>query len=204
MELPRWHQHWAPEDLFYLVSEGGTHSLGGLAVEAGHLTSNKLSRAGQWETIGFNSFFPATPAVFASVLTYNGVDAVTTRIRDLDPAQFALAMDEQEAKSDGHIDETLGWIAIGKGTATTSEGRKVQVFTRQLGDQATAIQYPAATSARFPVVVSDVDSTAGGDPVFLRYINPTDLQIELRLGEERSADAETTHVLEDVGVFVGE
>ena len=53
-------------------------------------------------------------------------------------------------------------------------------------------------------MVTDVDSTYGADPVFLRYVNPTNLQIELKLEEERSADAETSHVLEDVGVFVGE
>ena len=114
-------------------------------------------------------------------------------------------MDEQERQERRPSRrDASGWIAIGRGAATTSEGRKVQVFTRQLSDQATAISYPSATSDRFPVVVGDVDSTAGGDPVFLRYINPTDLQIELRLGEEQSADTETTHVLEDVGVFVGE
>ena len=137
-------------------------------------------------------------------MTYQGADAVTTRIRDLDPTQFALAMDEQESKSDGHVNETLGWIAIAPGTGTTSEGRKLQVFFHQLSDQLTAIQYPAVTSHRYPTVVTDVDSTYGGDPVFLRYVNPTNLQIELKLEEERSADSETSHVLEDVGVFVGE
>ena len=197
-------KHWAPEDLFYLVSEAGSHQLGGLDVEADHRVSSKLGRAGQWETIPFNTVFPDTPAVFASVMTYQGADTVTTRLRDLDPSKFALAMDEQESKSDGHVNETLGWIAIKPGRATTSDGRKLQVFFHQLSDQLTAITYPSATSARFPVVVSDVDSTFGGDPVFLRYVNPTDLQIELKLGEEQSADDETGHVLEEVGVFVGE
>ena len=116
--------HWAPEALFYLVSEAGRHSLAGLSVEADHLATSKLGRAGQWETIPFNTVFLDTPAVFASVMTYQGADAVTTRIRDLDPTQFALAMDEQESKSDGHVNETLGWIAIEPGTGTTSEGRK--------------------------------------------------------------------------------
>jgi hypothetical protein len=201
--------HGAREDLFYLVSEAGSYQLGGLDVEADELTSNKLGRAGQWETISLGSLFPRDPAVFASVMSTNGADAVTTRIRNLepaqfDPAQFELAMDEQESKSDGHATETLGWIAIERGTATTSEGRKLQVFFKQLNDQRTAVVYPKDTSHRYPTVVTDVDSTDGADPVVLRYVNPTNLQIELKLEEEKSKDSETSHALEDVGIFVGE
>ena len=45
---------------------------------------------------------------------------------------FEIAMDEQESKSDGHIDEKLGWIAIQQGAGTTSEGRKIATFFDQL------------------------------------------------------------------------
>jgi hypothetical protein len=196
--------HGAREDLFYLVSEAGSYQLGGLDIEADRLTTNKLGRAGQWEPISLDSLFFTDPAVFASVMSYNGADAVTTRIRNLAPTGFELAMDEQESKSDGHANETLGWIAIEQGSATTAEGRKLQVFFKQLNDQRTVVPYPAATAHRYPTAITDVDSTYGADPVVLRYVNPTNLQIELRLEEEKSKDAETSHALEDVGVLVGE
>jgi hypothetical protein len=194
----------APEDLFYLVSEAGEHALGGLAIEADSLVTNKLGRAGQWESIPFSTFYTSTPSVFASVLTYNGTDTVTTRIRNLDPATFELAMDEQESKSDGHTNETLGWIAIETGSTTTSEGRKLQVFFDQIDHNVTIVAYPSATSHRTPTVLGDIDSTFGGDPVFLRYTDPTHAQIKLKLTEEQSKDTETAHVREDVGVFVAE
>jgi UDP-glucose 4-epimerase len=52
--------------------------------------------------------------------------------------------------------------------------------------------------------LGDVDSSDDMDAVSLRYANPANAQIELGLSEEQSTDTETGHVLEDVGVFVGE
>jgi hypothetical protein len=125
-------------------------------------------------------------------------------MRGLDAGGFELAMDEQESKADGHADEVLGWIAIETGSASTSDGRKLQVFFDQIDHNLTAVPYLSATTHRGPTVIGDVDSTYGGDPVFLRYANPTPTQIDLKLSEEQSKDLETSHVLEDVGVFVGE
>ena len=193
-----------PEELFYLVSEAGEHRLGGLTVEADLLVTNKLGRAGQWESLPFNALFKTDPAVLASVMTYHGADTVTTRIRNLDISGFELAMDEQENKTDGHINETLGWIAIQSGSGTTSEGRKLEAFFEPIDHNLTPLIYPSATTHRHPTVVGDVDSTNGGDPVFLRYAIPSSAQIKLKLTEERSADTETAHALEDVGLFVAE
>jgi hypothetical protein len=192
------------EDVFYLVSEAGQHSLGGLAVEADWLQTNRLGRGGQWESVSFNHLFMIDPVVLTSVMTYNGGDTVTTRVRGLDLDGFQLAMDEQESKADGHVGETLGWIAIKPGTVTTSDGRALDVFFTSLDHQLTAIPYAGATPHRYPSVIADIDSTYGADPVFLRYANPTNSQITLKLAEEQSQDAETDHVLEDVGVFTGE
>lgn len=197
-------KHWLAEDIFYVVSEAGEQNLGGLSVEADWLTTSKVGRAGQWEDIPFNTLFMAKPVVLSSVMSANGADTVTTRVADLDPGGFSLAMDEQESKVDGHTIETLGWIAIEPGIATTSEGRSLWVASRRISSHPTTISYPAATGQRFPTVVSDVDSTNGLDPAFLRFANPTSVQIELKLAEEQSKDRETGHVPEEVGVFVGE
>jgi len=193
------------EDVFYMVSEAGVHSLGGLTVEADWLISNRLGRAGQWENVGFDASYGVNaPVVLASVMTYNGSDTVTTRIRNLDFSGFDLAMDEQESKADGHVNETVGWIAIQAGNSMTVEGRRVDVFSDTIDHVLTPVPYTTGTSHRHPTVVGDVNSTVGGDPVSLRYANPTNVQIQLKLAEEQSADAETGHVMENVGVFLGE
>jgi len=200
--LDCWH---IPEDVFYFVSEAGAHSLGGLTLEADWLISDRLGRAGHWEGIEFDASFGVNaPVVLASVMTYNGVDAVTTRIRNLDFSGFALAMDEQESKADGHINEMLGWIAIKAGIGTTAEGRRIDVFFDSVDHVLTPVPYTNTTSHRHPTVVGDVNSTRGTDPVSLRYAYPTNAEIQLKLAEEESADTETDHVVEDVRVFVGE
>jgi hypothetical protein len=190
------------EDVFYLVSEAGQHTLEGLAVEANSLQTDKLGRAGEWESIIFDYLFMNDPIVLSSVMTYNGGDTVTTRIRGLGLGGFQLAMDEQESKSDGHVVESLGWIAIEPGTVTTSDGRALDVFFTSLDQQLSAVPYATATPHRFPSVIADIDSTYGADPVFLRYGKPANTQITLKLAEEQSLDAETDHVAEDIGVFV--
>jgi hypothetical protein len=57
---------------------------------------------------------------------------------------------------------------------------------------------------RFPVVVSDMVSTYGGDPGFLRYQNLGPSSIDLFIQEEASADTEMGHIMEDVSLFVAE
>jgi hypothetical protein len=198
--LDGWHTQ---EDVFYLVSEAGEHSLGGLRVTADSLTSNRLGRAGQWQGISFTPDFAGDPVVLASVMTSYGGDAVTTRIRDLDFSGFALAMDEQESKADGHVDEILAWIAIEADAGTTAEGRKIEAFFEAINHVLTPIPF-TSTTHRYPTVVGAVDSTFGADPVSLRYLGPTSTEIELKLTEEQSQDTETDHAAEDVGVFVGE
>jgi PhoPQ-activated pathogenicity-related protein len=192
------------EDIFYLVSEAGQHSLGGLAVEADWLKTSKLGLAGQWEGVIFNSLFLSDPVLISSVMTYQGGDTVTTRIRNLDASGFNVAMDEQESKNDGHIEETLGWIAIEAGGTVTADGRRLDAFFTQIDHNLTSVPFGVPSAHRYPSVIGDIDSSHGMDPVFLRYANPTNAKIDFKLTEEQSMDTETSHAIEDVGVFVGE
>jgi hypothetical protein len=192
------------EDIFYLVSEAGQHSLGGLAVEADRLKTSKLGLAGQWEGVIFNSLFLSDPVLISSVMTYQGGDTVTTRIRNLDALGFNVAMDEQESKNDGHIEETLGWIAIEAGGTVTADGRRLDAFFTQIDHNLTSVPFGVPSAHRYPSVIGDIDSSHGMDPVFLRYANPTNAKIDFKLTEEQSMDTETSHAIEDVGVFVGE
>ena len=185
-------------------------TLGELTVEADWLDTNAMGRDDRWAGVSFTTTFdepPAVPAVFASVMSYAGSDAVTTRIQNLDTLGFDLAMDEQKNKDPWHVSETLGWIAIQQGSTSTAEGRKVQVFATGLNDELTAVSYPSTTSHRHPTVVGDVDTTYEADPVFLRYASPTNAQIQLKLTEDNSDGSGTVHdplEPEAVGIFVGE
>ena len=83
----------------------------------------------------------------------------------------ALTMDEEEAKNDGHTTETLGWIAIKRGTGNTADNRSVVVLSSSTNHIPTQISFGQSMARRFPVVVSDMITTYGSDPGFLRYQN---------------------------------
>ncbi len=194
-----------PEQVFYLVADSGVQSMAGLTVEAHKTDTNALSRAGQWQTANFGAAFSSSPAVFSAVETFNGADAVTTRLRNISSSGFQIAMDEQESKNDGHVSETLGWIAIAHGSGVTSDGRRIITATVDgISHVPTVVPFGTTLTRRHPVVVGEVATTRGQDPVFLRYRNPTASRIELYLQEEQSIDAEMSHVAEKASVFVAE
>jgi hypothetical protein len=196
-------RHWLAEDVFYVVGEAGVHTAGNLGVQAGRLASDRLVSEGRWEPVDFPSPFAAAPVVLASVLTGNGADAVTTRIRGLRFDGFELAMEEQESKRDGHIAETLGWVAVQTGS-TAIDGRTLEAFFDTADHRPTTIPYSRATDHRFLTVVADIDTGDGLDPAALRYADPTSTGITLWLEEETSGDAEVEHLLEKLGVLAGE
>ncbi|NOR05888.1 MAG: hypothetical protein GQ575_06235, partial [Deltaproteobacteria bacterium] len=104
----------------------------------------------------------------------------------------------------GHTTETIGWIAIEKGTGNTSDNRSVVVLSGSTSHIPTQINFGQSMARRFPVVVSDMVTTYGSDPGFLRYQNLLPSSIDLFIQEEASLDAEMNHVLENVSLFVAE
>jgi hypothetical protein len=191
------------ERVFYMVVEAGKRSVAGLTVEARKLNTSKLLADG-WEPITFSASFSQTPNIFTSVQTCNGGDPVTTRLSDCTIAGFDLTMDEEEAKNDGHTTETISWIAIEKGTGKTNDNRSVVVLSDSTSHIPTQIDFGQSMARRFPVVVSDMITTYGADPGFLRYQNLGPGSIDLFIQEEASADAEMNHTTENVSLFVAE
>ncbi|MBA7694070.1 hypothetical protein ES703_102672 [subsurface metagenome] len=196
-----WH---IQERVFYMVVEAGERSVAGLTVEAGRLDSSKLLADG-WEPITFSAFFSQTPSIFTSVQTYNGADPVTTRLSNCTFAGFDLTMDEEEAiRSGGHTTETIGWVAIKKGTGNTNDNRSVVVLSNSTSHIPTQINFGQVMARRFPIVITDMITTYGGDPCFLRYQDLGPSSIDLFIQEEASSDTEMNHTTEGVSVFVAE
>ena len=91
-----------------MVAEAGIHTLGGLNFEAQKIDTDTLVEEG-WVGITFSQAFANAPALFTSVMTARGSDAVTSRVHYLNSSGFELAMQEQESRTGGHVTETLGW-----------------------------------------------------------------------------------------------
>lgn len=191
-------KHPAKERVFYLVVEAGSTTLGGLQVEAGTATASDLpvyvNLAG----------FAEPPALFSGVMSYAGGQTATTRINALSAAGFEVRLQEQQSKTDGHTDETVGWIAIQKGTGTTSDNRKFEVISAYASHMATLIDFAEAKARRFPVSVTSLSSFNGVDTATAAQQGLTAGKVEVFVREEQSLDTELRHAPESISVFVAE
>lgn len=193
-----------PERAFYLVVESGITSVAGLVVEAGRLETDRVMADGP-EAVPFSAPFPAAPGVFASVMTRNGPEPVTVRIGERSAQGFSVAMQEEEADAgSGHALETLGWVAVQAGRGVASGERRLAVLEARGDHSGVHVDFGETLRGRFPVLVGQVSSSLGADPVELRYRGLAPDAAELVLEEERSDDFETAHAAEDLSVLVAE
>jgi hypothetical protein len=193
-------EEWA----FYLVVEAGQHTVGGLLVEADTQSLIGVSGTDSWTPLSFSSAFTNAPGLFTGVQTSNESDAVVTRLRNVSTTGFEVLLSEQEASPGDHAAETVGWVAIEPGTATSSQGRAFDVFAATVDSTPGSVAYPRMMPRRFPVVVVDVQTANSAEALFPRFAAIRRSSIELFLAEEESFDAETDHVDEECAIFVGE
>ncbi|NOY62894.1 MAG: hypothetical protein GXP10_07065 [Gammaproteobacteria bacterium] len=190
------------ERVHYLVAEAGSSTLGGLTVEAGKLsTSNVVNDGFQW--VDLTQPFGLPPALFTSVMTHSGAQAVTTRVSNLGATGFDVAMQEQESLSDGHGAETLGWIAIEKGTGTAG-GRRIEVTDTSASHTATPLNYSQNFRRRAITVLGDMSTTNGVDPATVGVASESANSTKFFIREEKSLNAETDHTTESISVFAAE
>ncbi len=97
------------EVVSYLAMESGRHELAdGSQVEAGRLHTGATNA---FVPAAFESPFEVTPVVLAAVTSVNEGEAVTTRVRNIDPDGFEVSLQEQEANAQDHAAETIDYIA---------------------------------------------------------------------------------------------
>lgn len=186
------------ESLSYLVLEAGTWELeDGNILEVGSLDINSITTSAEWESIDFNSDFQQTPVILSQVQTYNGNQFVRTRQNSFSRDGFQLAMEEEEAlKPTGHVNETLGWLAIESGSGSWDG------LDYQSGHLATDHNwYTKDFSQSFeesPNLFASLASFYGSDSAGLRYRNLDTSQVEIKVEEDQSLDNEIGHVREIV------
>ena len=189
-----------PERVSYMVFEAGEYQLlDGTIIKAGRTTG----RSG-WTTVDMSeSALNATPVIFTQVMTTNGAEAVTTRIRYASEQSFQLRIQEQQANNpQSHGPETVGYIAVTPGSGD------IGAFKYEVGSTGTAVNhttYSLGFNQSFdspPVFLAAMQSYTGGDPATVRLRTPVDTTgTSLFIEEEKSADAERRHSQEDVGFF---
>ncbi|MTH96773.1 hypothetical protein [Roseibium sp. RKSG952] len=175
----------AIETVSYLVMEEGRHTLNdGSIVEAATVETDKVQQntlKEGYESVEFLGDM-TNASVFTSSNTYNGSDWITTRVHNVDDGGFSVAMAEQEAKTDGHTDETIGWIAFENGNYDRFDVSQVRAdeVAVNVGD----------------VDLAQIVKVGGLDPAVLR-MKDNDLWVQ----EDTSRDSETGHAFDTVALL---
>ncbi|MCH2181258.1 MAG: zinc-dependent metalloprotease [Mariniblastus sp.] len=192
-----------PETVSYIVMEAGEYTL----MDGTKLRAGTNESGGRWKTYDLSeSIFDSTPMVFSQVMTTNGEEAVTTRIRNASANSFQLRVQEQQANGpQRHVNETVGYLAITPGGSGSESGGN---FVYEAGNTGIAVTHKPyqidfeQTFVEAPVLLTAMQSHTGGDPatVRLRSALSTD-SATIFIEEERSHDYEMRHNPEDVGYF---
>ena len=193
---------WHPKESFsYLVLEQGTWQLeDDTLLEVGTVKSDLLGNEG-WENVSFTQNFADDPLVFSQVQTNNDSDFVLTRQRNTDTSGFQLTMQEEEARMDGHGQETLGWLAISEGNGEWSDNNYQAGTT---GDNVTDDWHTIDFGNDFsqsPIFLASIASYNESDPSGLRSRNLNSNQADIKIHEDKSQDPETRHAKEVVNFF---
>ncbi len=130
-----------------------------------------LSGTRIWQAQAFTRAFAGTPKLFLSAQTSNGLETFTARARQVSNTGFEAALFEQESLNDGHVMESIGYLAIDNAVDNGSVNlqginQPYQLQTFQLNQNFQSVG-----------------------------------QHSLKIEEERSKDSEIVHTLETVAVL---
>ena len=201
-----------PESVGYVVMEAGTYELlDGTVIRA----ANEI-HTHEWESIDISESFNETPIVLTQVRSFNDVEPVTVRVRNVSDNGFQLRLQEEQAldiysggtsegplQQLGHGPETVSYIAIEPDAGLLGSG--ILFETSRTGVSVDHNPFNLDFGVEFaasPVLLAQMQTTNGGDTANIRLSNPVGQNSStFFVQEEQSLDAETDHAFEDVGVF---
>jgi uncharacterized repeat protein (TIGR02543 family) len=187
-------KHPGRETISYMVVEQGVYVFNDMVIEAKSVTGITH----EWTDIAFDHVFDDAPVVLAQCTSYNGKQAVTTRLQNVSAAGLSLKLQEQEANEDYHPNaEQVCVIAFEQVTG----GDTIIISHATMDENWQTIGFnPAIPCAG---LFAQMQTYAGNNACALRYRNLTEAGCEIKVQEEQSADEETDHKYpEDVGYVV--
>jgi PKD repeat protein len=185
------------ETVSYIVMERGRHQLpDGAMVLADRL---QTSATKSFVSQSFSEPFTEVPIILAAVTSVNELDAVDVRLRSITNLGFQVGMREQESNKQQHLAESIDYIALEPSFGLVN-GARYEADT--MPDKPTHLAQTLIYRTGFsepPLLLADMQTTAGGDTANLRWRNGNEVSVELWVAEEQSKDTETNHVAESVG-----
>ena len=193
--------HGFGETVTYVVLEAGSHILGdGTRLEVG--TVDTAATVGgllpnQWEAVSFTTSFDATPVVLSQIQTKSafGANYLNTRHLQTSNSHVVLALEQEEATTTPHTSESIGYLAIDRGVGIWNDMAYDARTTAGIGGDFNRVNY-SVPFATVPSLLASLTSYVGSDNAHLRYTNPSASGVQLKVGEDTTADTETAHFLE--------
>ncbi len=143
--------------------------------------------ARQWHKVRFSKRF-RDPVVIMGPVSFNGGDPAHARVRSVSPRGFEFRI-EEFGKDGAHIRESLSYMVIEKGVHNF-DGVVIEAGTIVTGaDMVNRDWSSVRLSNRWrqaPVVLTQIQTFRGADPVSSRIKNVTRRQFEVALSEQES------------------
>ncbi|WP_377512877.1 Hint domain-containing protein [Octadecabacter sp. R77987] len=180
--------HPATETINFLAIEEGVHTLpDGRVIEAGTTSATSAN-----SSVSLAGTYTDPPVVLTSVMSNNDTTSVDSDAWNITNSGFTVSLQEEEAEADNHAAETVGFIAIEGGIGAIVQGG--------LDENTDTVGLGGTFST--PISVADTQTMNGGDAANVMIAGGNgSTNVDLWLQEEQSADTETNHVNEDVGVI---
>ncbi len=164
-------------------------------------TSPNTPESTPWQTVEFETNFAQTPVIFSQVQTANKSDKVRTRQQNGTANGFEVVMEEEEVKArngETHANETIGYLAITEGTATSNG------VTFESGATSNSVTHELSTInfenefGNIPHLLAHIATYDGIDSSELRFQNLTQDNVQVAVQEDTTLDKETKHTTEVV------
>ncbi len=136
--------------------------------------------------------------MFTQVSSDHALSAVVTKNDNVTATDFTVRMQEEEANSNNHATEDIGWIAMETG-GSVAGGMLVGDTGDSVGQATHTVNF-GGTFGATPIFLADMQSLDGADTGVTVGANTLSTsQAGVYIDEEESNDAETNHTNETVG-----
>ncbi|MEM8994196.1 MAG: PA14 domain-containing protein, partial [Acidobacteriota bacterium] len=114
VQIEDWaYQSFAPSgEVDYIVLEQGAHLLRDAQILQVGTETVTQEVQDVFTDVVFPLAFDAPPVVLSATQTRNGSDPMVTRHQSISTTGFSVLVEEEEARDNIHISETIGWVAL--------------------------------------------------------------------------------------------
>jgi hypothetical protein len=167
---------------------------GSVVGEADTLGTNQIGD-NQWHTVSLQGVY-ADPVVLMNMTTYNGSQPSHLRLRNITSSSFEYQIEEWDYLDQSHTTEDMGFVVLESGIHNLPDGTQIEAGVVQSNHLwVNALLSSPFTSS--PVILSQSQTTNGGQAVITRQRNITSTGFEVRLQEEEGNDG--WHQVETIG-----